>query len=161
MIVKHSIWRPPRVIGIVLCVLFLCMFTVDSARSVISTVEVIPANPTSADSVRILIGGGFVDGCWSIFGHSCMPSSEGQVPINIFADDSWFPGMVCLAIYVPYVVKCDYGKLQAGHYMVTVSEDHNSLRNPFQDTFIIEFDVTTNTYPVKYTTWGRIRALFR
>lgn len=161
MMVKHSIWRSPRFKGIAIFVPFLCTFNVGIALGSISTVEVIPANPSTQDSVRIRVAGSFNDACWSISGQTCSPQNGLQIAIDIVANDLWVPGKGCPTVVVDYAFTCDYGELQMGHYAVTVTENHNSLREPQPDIVIVEFDVTLGPNPVEITTWGRIKALFR
>jgi len=138
------------------------MFNVGSARGTITTVRVIPPNPTTNDAVRIEIVGWFGDACWSVSGETCSAPSGNQISINIWADDLWSPGGVCATVVVDYARACDYGQLPLGPYLVTVTENHNSLRDPVPNVAEILFEVT-HPSPVSttLTTWGRIKGLFR
>jgi hypothetical protein len=42
---------------------------------------------------------------------------------------------------VSYSFTCEYGRLNAGHYIVTVTEEHQSLRDPSPDVSSVAFDV--------------------
>jgi hypothetical protein len=143
---------------IVLATVLLSMAGVSAAA--IYSVTIAPTNPTEDDPITITVAGWFGDGCWSISSFDCGTPVDGQISFDVCALDAWLPGGDCTQMMVPYSSACAYDQLVAGHYVVTVTEHHESLRAPVPDVVVTDFDVAP-TAPVKGTTWGRIRALYR
>jgi hypothetical protein len=143
---------------IVLATVLLSMAGVSAAA--IYSVTIAPTNPTEGDSITVTVAGWFDDGCWSVSGFDCGAAVDGQISFDVYALDVWLPGEYCTQMMVPYSVACTYDQLVAGHYVLTVTENHESLRAPLPDVVIVDFDVAP-TAPVEETTWGRIRALYR
>ncbi|MFH1220091.1 MAG: hypothetical protein V1694_06515 [Candidatus Eisenbacteria bacterium] len=125
---------------IVLCVGCILAAPIWAAAG-ITSVEVIPSAPTVNDIVTVRVSGDFNDGCWDPGLHECGAVAGFTITPTIWATDSWQPGGVCPMMMVPYFFSCEYGRLEAGHYVVTVTEEHRSLRDPFPDVFSVEFDV--------------------
>ena len=121
----------------VLCVLILPVL----AGGAIYNVGVIPANPTVSDSVAIIVSGEFNDGCWSPGPGQCGEVEGFTISSMIYAVDYWQPGWDCVMMLVPYSFRCEYGRLEAGHYVVNVVEEHESMRDPDSDVLSLEFDV--------------------
>ncbi len=130
-----------------------------TAQAVISSVDIVPANPTDVDPVSVHVYGWFADSCWSVDTYECT-AGGGALAIDIHAYDEWMPGYVCLMVIIPYGITCEFGVLPAGDYVLTVTEDHSSLRDPFPNVVVVEFDVTDFT-PVEPLTWGRIKGLYQ
>lgn len=124
-----------------------------------TSVHVIPATPTTLDSVTISVWLGYPDACWSFVGKECHPVDGGQITIDAYMLDSYEPGMVCLAYPPTFSFVCEYGVLPAGHYVVTVTTHHQSLRYPNPVISTIAFDVL-GAVSAEGSTWGAIKALF-
>jgi hypothetical protein len=154
--------RPSRSAGsrTALAALALCVAMGGAVQASIGSVEVVPPNPTEQDSVRIRADGWFYDGCWSVSGFGCGWADPQEILFDIYGVDVAGPGDCCTQIVIPYCHECDYGPLDAGHYLVTVTEYHDSLRDPLPDVWVLEFDVVPDT-EVQHLSWGRIRALYR
>ena len=120
---------------------------------------VVPSNPTTQDSVTIWVAGGFGVGCWRFVSKDCHPPDGDQIVIDSYTLDWYEPGMACPAEAPPYAFTCEYGNLPSGHYVVTVTEHHESLRTPAPHVHAIEFDVL-GSVSVEGMTWGAIKALF-
>jgi len=145
-------------VALVLVVMVLTMAGISAAA--ISSVTIDPPDPAEDDSVTIEVTGWFPDGCWSLSGFECGGPSAGQMSFDVYAADAWVSGVDCTMEVIPYAYACAYDPLPAGHYVVTVTEHHDSLRDPLPDVVVIEFDVAAVT-PVGEMTWGGIRALYR
>ena len=125
-----------------------------------SHVIVTPEVPTEEDPIHVQICGWFANGCWSFQGFDCGTPEAGEIGLDVFALDEWQPGCVCLMYIVPYGCACDYDPLPPGHYVLTVTEHHASLTDPFPNIAVVEFEVLPLS-PVKELSWARIRALYR
>jgi hypothetical protein len=143
---------------VVLAIVLLSMAGVSEA--VISSVTIGPPDPTEDDFITVTASGWLSDACWSISGFDCGAPVAGQISLDVYALDVWVPGESCAQVIIPYWCHCDYEPLPPGHYVLTVTEHHESLRDPLPDVVVIEFDVAPVT-PVRETTWGQIRALYR
>ena len=137
-----------------------CAMFLDPARASIFSVTVSPPNPTAQDSVRVAVLGGFGDGCWSLATSACGTPAPGMIAIDAYAHDGWEPGTICVQIVPLYDFACDYGPLAPGHYLVIVTEYHDSLREPLPSMFAVEFDVSAVT-PNRTETWSRLKAAYR
>jgi hypothetical protein len=145
---------------IVLALAALALSVAGVGAAVISSVSVNPPDPTEDDLITISAAGWLSDACWSLTDFDCGVPIDGQISFDMYALDVWVPGVYCAQVIIPYACACDYAGLPAGRYMVTVTEHHDSLRDPLPDALVIEFDVRPVT-AVKEITWGRIRALYR
>ena len=133
---------------------------VPAARATITGIQVIPANPTVADSVDVRVTGLFLDGCWSVGPADCGLASN-SISIAVYAADSWQPGVTCLLLIVDYDETCHYGRLPAGDYHIVFTEFHLSLRDPNPRQASLDFSVGSGPTPAARTTWGRLKALYR
>jgi hypothetical protein len=122
--------------------LVLCLLAAPGpAAAHIDAVEVIPSNPTVYDPVTIQASGYLPDGCWDPGPWQCGAVVGFSITPTIHGSDAWQPGGYCPLVIMPYSFACEYGTLDPGHYVVTVTETHESLRDPDTDIFVVEFDV--------------------
>lgn len=126
----------------------------------ISDVDVTPQAPTEGDPIHIQVSGWLPDSCWSLQGFDCGTPEAGEIALDVFAVDVWQSGDDCFTEVTLYERECDYDPLPFGHYVVTVTEHHESLRYPLPDIATVEFDVLPVS-PVRELGWARIRALYR
>jgi hypothetical protein len=101
-----------------------------------------------------------MDGCWSFQGVQCGHPEAGAIGIDVFLHDAWLPGHACTHWVLPYCCSCICGPLAAGHYVITVTEHHDSLLDPDPEFAVLEFDVAPQS-AIREVSWGRIRALYR
>jgi hypothetical protein len=125
---------------IALCVSCILIAPIQASAD-LSGIEVVPSTPTANDIVTIHVSGEFSDGCWGLGPYQCGAVEGFLISPTVHAFDGWQPGRVCPMIVVPYRFSCEYGSLEVGHYVVTATEEHQSLRDPFPDVFSVEFDV--------------------
>ena len=125
-----------------------------------SYVTVTPEVPTEEDPIHVQIRGWFANGCWSFQGFDCGTPEAGEIALDVFALDEWRPDCVCAMYIVPYGCACVYDPLPSGHYVLTVTEHHASLSDPFPNVAVVEFEVLPLS-PVMELSWARIRALYR
>jgi hypothetical protein len=111
----------------------------------ITGVEVVPGSPTVNDSVTVTLSGEFFDGCWHPGSGQCGTVEEFLINPSIYVIDVWEPGAICPMVIVDYSFSCEYGRLGAGHYVVSFTEEHESLREPAPDVLVVEFDVVVPT----------------
>jgi hypothetical protein len=107
----------------------------------ITSVEVTPSNPTVDDVVTIEVSGYYEDSCWEVGPYQCGMLQGFTINLATIGYDSWQPGWVCLPVIVPYSFACEYGPLEAGHYVVDFIEEHWSMRDPSSSARTVEFDV--------------------
>jgi len=124
-----------------------------------TSVHVIPASPTTQDSITVSVWLGYPDACWNFVGKECHPFDGNQITIDAYMLDDYAPGMVCFAYPPTFSFVCEYGMLPDGHYVVTVTTHHQSLRYPNPIVSTVAFDVF-GAISVEGTTWGAIKALF-
>jgi hypothetical protein len=106
----------------------------------ITSMGVSPPQPTVQDEIEISMGGYLPNSCWSVVGKTL--SSEGNsFTISVFTHDSWYPGVFCFAIIIPYGATFSVGQLPPGDYTVQGIEVHNSLRNPLPEYANFQFTV--------------------
>jgi hypothetical protein len=127
------------------CLALVWLLIPIAAHSVITSVEVIPSEPTDQDTVRIEMEGYLPDGCWSFEGFECGDVAGKAISIELYGYDSWLPGVFCPENVVPYGFECHYAPLDPGIYTVTVTEHHESLRDPEPDVQVVEFEVWSAT----------------
>ena len=149
-----------RPLGSAWLVLVLLVWLSAQSRAEVYSVTVSPETPTAQDTVLISIGGWFSDTCWSFEYVQCGSAQGDSIGIDVFTHDDWVPGVVCQHMMVPYGCDCSYGPMAAGHYIVKVTEHHDSLANPTPQVVVFEFEVLADT-PVREMSWSRIRALYR
>jgi len=125
----------------------------------VTSVHVIPARPTTQDSITVSVWLGYPDACWNFVGKECHPVNGNQIMIDAYMLDDYAPGMVCGAYPPTFSFACEYGMLSDGHYVVTVTTHHQSLRYPNPIVSTVAFDVF-GVISVEGTTWGAIKALF-
>lgn len=146
----------------VMCTAFVFLgwdFTQMSSAHAAASVHVIPASPTTQDSVMVSVWLGYPDACWNFVGKECHPLAGNQIMIDVYMLDDYAPGMVCLAYPPTFSFACEYGMFPEGHYVVTVTTHHESLRYPSPVVSTVDFDVY-GLISIEGTTWGAIKALF-
>ena len=142
-------------------VILVVVLPMTVARANITGLDVIPSQPTIADSVSIRVAGEFGDGCWKVGPADCGAVSGGSISIRVEAVDRWQPPMTaCPLIVVSYDDTCRYGRLPAGDYHVVFTENHTSLRDPTPQQKTLDFTVSDAT-SVGRTTWSRLKLIYR
>jgi hypothetical protein len=132
----------------------------NESRAWFEETRLVPATPSAADSVSVVITGSLGDLCWRVSGYECKETAAGQFAATVSAVDHWAPGILCALALLPYRARCDFGVLVPGHYVVTIAEDLQSLRHAQADSSVIEFDIPPVTAAL-HITWGKVRTLYR
>jgi hypothetical protein len=125
-------------------VLVMALLVPAVLQAAIGNIQVLPPNPTNADSVRLSIDGYFGDGCWSVQGID-LAIDGFNIDVTVRAFDSWYPGTFCPTILVPYGSHYQLGRLSAGSYTVFVHESVVSFRGS-GDSRTLTFEVAGPYY---------------
>jgi hypothetical protein len=152
----HRLAARPRVLAILLLVAALPVAT--RARATISVLEVIPAQPTIADSVSIHVAGYYPNGCWHPGPVVCGFLAGHSISISEHAVEDTM--RFCPLIVPEYGATCEYGRLPAGIYQVVFTETHTSVHDPLPQQRTLNFRVSDAT-PTRLKTWGRLKLLYR
>jgi len=137
----------------------LLVFLAGDSHANIDSIQIQPLAPTERDTIAVLVDGRLSDSCWFLDGSSTTEPPD-TLLFSIFASDSVATFSRCLQSLRPYSVSGHYGPLPAGHYVLRVTEYHDSPRQPLPDLQVREFDVAPFT-PIRSSRWGYIKALFR
>jgi len=132
---------------------WFCLSTVGYAR--ISSVRISPDQPTVRDTITFSVAGWFPDACWSLQGFELVQSSATQFTASVFAFDRWEPERVCTELIVEYDYSATLGPLGPGTYTIFVTENHQSLREPWPNETSLTFEVRDYLPPVSGLTAGR------
>ncbi len=123
----------------------LCMgllFSATTGLAEISDVLITPADPTNQDTIYFSVEGWFPDLCWSLEGFDFNQISSNEFTANIYAIDIWQPGWVCLPVIVGYQYSESFGPLEPGTYTISITEFHQSLRDPYSNYASLVFEVS-------------------
>ena len=80
-------------------------------QSEISDVSVNPEHPTENDDITLSVTGWFPDACWSYLS-GAYEIQNNSIHINLYANDTWFPGVACLSVIIDYWEEFNIGKLE-------------------------------------------------
>lgn len=127
-----------------------------------ATITVFPPNPTTRDSVKVVVMNEFSTACWPVSSTSCSPPAADSlyaiVDINYCGG---YPDCVCDLFPVDYTRTCNFGLLPAGSYVAAFFENHVNPADP-QSSFVITqpFTVTAPT-PALRRTWAALKSHYR
>ena len=123
---------------------------------------IIPAQPTTHDSVRVRVGSRFSDTCWHDTTAVCqqVPPDTLTTTVHVIYCGGR-PFCVCGAFPYSYTRVCNFGILPAGSYTAIFIERHDPTNDPIgTSTQSVQFTVVAPT-PVLRKTWGRLKRLYR
>jgi hypothetical protein len=83
-----------------------------------------------------------------------------DLAVGIDALDHWEPGVACPTGLVEYTISKMFVDLGVGSYTVTVTEHHDSARDPEPDEELVSFEVL-DPIPVAEMTWAELKVRFR
>jgi hypothetical protein len=144
------------------CGLGLCLFSAAlcaPSSADIRSIQLIPQNPTTRDSITVTVSGYFSDGCWAT-GHVSWENRPDSLTFNLSTTDHWRYGLRCPLEITPYSFSNRYPPLAPGQYVVAATEWHDSLRLPLPVTVSLPFDVIPATATCSIR-WGYLKGLFR
>lgn len=127
-----------------------------------ASITVVPPNPTTGDSVKVVVMNDFPTACWPVASTSCSPSPADSlyaiVDINYCGG---YPNCDCDPSPVDYTHTCNFGRLPAGSYVAAFFENHVNPYDP-ESSFVITqpFRVTGPT-PVLRRTWAAVKSHYR
>jgi hypothetical protein len=127
------------------------------------SVQVSPANSTTADSVRVTAYSGFPQtGCWQIGGPVCGFVQPDTLRIIVaIGYCNGLPSCLCTAFPMSYQRTCTFGPLPAGTYVAKFVELHTSSYDRLRSfTRTAQFEVTGTT-PARGRTWGALKSIYR
>jgi hypothetical protein len=165
--------RPYRCLTVaIIGALMVALYAV-SAGAFIHDIAVVPAHPTSQDSLHITVSGELI-GCFHMESYTCEapPTSKSGCQgasgfadafdrnINLYAVDDYQEGDMRPVEGPPYSETCHYGPLPVGFHAIVVTEHHDSAWFPDSDCLIRFFMVSPPT-PIGPMTWGRVKSLYR
>lgn len=126
-------------------------------------ITVMPAAPTPADPIHVVVDEGFVGGiCWKVESRTCTFVAPDSVIVtaNIQYCNGG-PHCPCTAFPTPFQVTCDFPPLPNGTYKAVYREYHlNPIDPRNQAPYSVTFTVAGPT-PVLRRTWGKLKAYYR
>ncbi len=132
-----------------------------TARAVLDRIDIVPASPSSTDTIRVYASGWLPDGCWDWNRNwSCVRQLDDSLFVGIPTVDHYEPGGLCPEVLTRYATVCEFTHLPEGIYTLTIVEWRESLRTPNPDTIRTVIRVVP---PVanRLRTWGNLKTLFR
>jgi hypothetical protein len=132
---------------------WLCLRTIGYAE--ISSVRISPAQPTVEDTIIFSVAGMFPDGCWGVYDFTFTQLSPSQFAADVYALDIAQYGYACPEIVVEYFYSATLGPLGPGTYTIFVTENHQSLREPWPNESSLTFEVRDYLPPVSGLTASR------
>jgi hypothetical protein len=126
-------------------------------------VRVSPANPTTADSVRVTAYSGFPQtGCWQIGDVACGFAQPDTLTVVVpIGYCNGLPGCLCADFPMNYQRACTFGPLPAGTFVARFTELHTSSYDRLASfTRTARFEVTGTT-STRGRTWGALKSVYR
>lgn len=135
-----------------ICLLIIIAIpTVVLADSHVHQVGISPTNPDPMAPFRIYVEAELPDQCWS----------QGPVgDLNFTVLDS-YSGTACPGGVFLYLVYYEFEGLAEGYHTITITEIHDSQRDPGQWEHPITFTVGTPPVANESLTWSSLKALYR
>jgi len=88
-----------------------------------------PTQPSTQDSITILVRGRFSYGCWQRATLDSFRIAGDTVYVHSSARDFW-PQIPCIQVVINYQIQVNVGLLPAGNYSIVSLMEVNSLRYP-------------------------------
>lgn len=144
---------------IVAAMLVLSGLAAEPAKALVT---VVPAHPTTSDSVKVTIRSGFAERCWALGQLDCRALQPDTLSMTIPANFcGGAPSCDCLQQPIEYVRTCNFGRLLPGTYVASFTELHP---NPFDPTHtftqMVQFSVDDAT-PTARRSWGTLKSIYR
>ena len=107
---------------------WICAAMALPAWAYIDGVTVIPPDPVAGSDIFVRVEGGLPDPCWTLKCHM-VEVADASVAVTAEAE---FTGGMCLPVIVPYAFVAHVGRLEAGAYVLKVSDQWESKAYKFR-----------------------------
>lgn len=133
-------------------VLFLCAIpALLFADSHVDLIHTVPINPDPMVPFFVYLEASLPDQCWT----------QGPVGDFEFTDLDSFSGTSCPGGILYFWIAFDHDGLPEGQHSITVTEWHDSVRDPGPYEHVVEFTVGTPPVSNESISWSSVKALYR
>lgn len=133
-------------------VIFLVLIpTLVLADSLVDSVSISPENPAPMAPFRVGVVVALPDRCWE----------EGPIGDLEFTIVDSYTGQDCSGGIFLYWVYFEQDGLPEGHHSITVTEWHDSVRDPGSWAHVVEFTVGDPPVGNEDISWSAVKALYR
>lgn len=125
--------------------------TLTLADSHVFQIQVSPENPDPGAPFRIYVSVTLPDQCWS----------QGPVGDLEFTDLDSYDGVPCPGGLFNYMIAFEMEGLPEGVHLLTLTEHHDSTRDPGPYRHLVEFTVGDPVVATESLSWGAIKSVYR